>query len=303
MTGIIDRRRVVLGAGLAAAVAGLASAATPKLTKIIPSTGEIIPALGMGTWRTFDVGNDARARAERTNVLRAFFDLGGQLIDSSPMYGSSQAVVGASLEALGGARDLFAADKVWTPGGEDGPAQIERSGARWGVARFDLLQVHNLVDWRRHLETLFAMKADSRLRYVGVTTYSGLRHSEVEEIMTGQPLDFVQLTYNIVDREAEARLLPLARERGVAVIANRPFREGALFHIVEGKPLPPVAAEIGVTGWAQFLLKFAISHPALTCAIPATRRVDHMKENMGALTGAVPNQSMRKRMADAFSQL
>lgn len=296
---LIDRRRFVGGA-LAAAAATPARAA---LTKTIPSTGEVAPAIGMGSWLTFDVGADPRLRAARTEVLRAFFDAGGRLIDSSPMYGSSQAVIGAGLGALGRRESVFAADKVWTPGGEDGETQIERSRGRWGVARFDLLEVHNLVDWRRHLETLLEMKAGGRLRYVGVTTYAGLRHDEMEKIMAAEPIDFVQFTYNIVDRAAESRLLPLAREKGVAVIANRPFREGGLFSRVEGEPLPAIAQEIGAGSWAAFMLKFIISHPAITCAIPATRRVDHMKENMAALEGPTPDQAMRRKMADIFAAL
>lgn len=299
----IDRRRFSLGAALAAAASAGALAAPPILTKRIPATGEAISALGMGSWLTFDVGADAAARAQREEVLGAFFAEGGRLIDSSPMYGSSQSVIGAGLAALGRHADVFAADKVWTPGGEDGPAQIEATRARWGVGKFDLLQVHNLVDWRRHLETLFAMKAAGRLRYVGVTTYGGQRHAEIETIIAREPIDFVQLTYNIVDREAEARLLPIAAERGVAVIANRPFREGGLFSKVAGKRPPSLADEIGAASWAQFMLKFAISHPAITCAIPATRRVDHMKENMGALSGPVPDDALRARMAAIFAAL
>ena len=300
----MDRRHFLLGTAGAALSAGFASAgADAVLAKTIPSSGESVPALGMGSWLTFDVGDDAAARAVRRDVLRAFFDSGGRMIDSSPMYGSSQETIGWCLKALGGGERLFSADKVWTPQHDDGPAQIERSHRRWGVEKFSLLEVHNLVDWPRHLETLFAMKADGRLSYVGVTTYAGLRHNEVEAIMRKHPLDFIQLTYNIADREAEARLLPLAKERGVAVIANRPFREGALFPIVAGKKLPDFAADIGAKTWAQFMLKFAISHPALTCAIPATRRVDHMRENMAALKGPVPDAAMRRKMAAYFDNI
>lgn len=277
--------------------------ASPGLAKIIPSTGEAAPALGMGSWLTFDVGADIEARSVRVEVLRAFFEAGGRLVDSSPMYGSSQDVIGASLAALHRRQDVFSADKVWTPGGENGPAQIARSRSNWGVDRFDLLQVHNLVDWNRHLATLQQMKAEGRVRYIGVTTYAGLRHDDLERIMSSQPIDFVQLTYNVADRAAETRLLPLAQDRGIAVIANRPFREGALFERINGQPPPSFAREIGAKTWAQFMLKFVISHPALTCAIPATRRVDHMLENMGALTGPLPDESMRRKMADAFSDL
>ena len=301
----MDRRQFLAGSALAACSARVAaaSAAGGFLSKTIPSSGEIVPALGMGSWLTFDVGADVAARAARLEVLRAFFSGGGWLIDSSPMYGSSQETIGWCLDALGKRDGVFAADKVWTPQHDDGPAQIERSRSRWGVSQFDLLQVHNLVDWRRHLETLFQMKADRRISYVGVTAYAGFLNDDIEAIMKTRAIDFIQITYNIADREAEARLLPLAAERGIAVIANRPFREGALFSRVDGKKLPDFAAEIGAVTWAQFMLKFAISHPALTCAIPATRRVDHMTENMAALTGAVPNADLRARMAAAFDGL
>lgn len=300
---MMDRRTFTLATALAAAGAAHATPLAPPLTKTIPSTGEPLPAIGMGSWRTFDIGEDRAALEVRKEVLRAFFAGGGRLIDSSPMYGSSQGVIGACLETLGGSGAYFSADKVWTPGSEDAPAQIERSQRRWGVERFDLLAVHNLVDWRRHLATLFQMKAEGRLRYVGVTSYAGLRYDEMERIMAEEPIDFVQLTYNIADREAEARLLPLAKERGVAVIANRPFREGGLFSAVAGKALPRFAAETGAANWAQFLLKFIISHTAITVAIPATRRVDHMQENIGAMAGPVPDAALRKRMADAFGAL
>jgi len=301
----VNRRHFLLGTASAAVSAGFApaGAADAILTKIIPLSGASVPALGMGSWLTFDVGADAAERAVRRDVLSAFFDSGGRLIDSSPMYGASQETIGWCLKALGGGERLFSADKVWTPQHDDGPAQIERSRRRWGVAKFDLLQVHNLVDWPQHLEMLFQMKADGRLSYVGVTTYAGLRHDDVEAIMRAHPLDFIQLTYNIADRDAEARLLPLAEERGVAVIANRPFREGALFPSVAGRKLPEFAAEIGADTWAQFMLKFVISHPALTCAIPATRRVDHMRENMAALKGPVPDAAMRRKMAAYFAEL
>lgn len=301
----MDRRLFLIASASAACSTGF-SAADPQtgiLTKAIPSSGALIPALGMGSWLTFDVGADPEARGVRRAVLRAFFEAGGRLIDSSPMYGTSQETIGWCLDALGKRDSIIAADKVWTPQHDDGPAQIERSRVRWGVSRFDLLQVHNLVDWRRHLETLFEMKAQGRLRYVGVTSYAGLRYDEIEAIMRAHPLDFVQFTYNIADREAEARLLPLAAERGIAVIANRPFREGGLFPMIGGRKLPHVAAEIGAASWAQFMLKFVISHPAVTCAIPATRCVDHMRDNMTALKGPVPDAAMRSKMAAAFAEI
>ena len=257
----------------------------------------------MGSWLTFDVGSDAQLRRERTQVLEAFFEMGGAVIDSSPMYGSSQAVIGHGLRALQERAPVFSADKIWIEGGDNGPPQIARSANRWGVDTFDLLQVHNLVSWRAHLETLFAMKAEGQLGYVGVTSYAGLRYDEIERIMAAHPVDFIQITYNLADREAETRLLPLAREKGVAVIANRPFREGRLINAVNRRPLPANAREIGAENWAQYLLKFIISHPAVTVAIPATRRVDHMRENMGALTGPLPDQAFRARMTEALEAL
>ena len=295
-------RRSFLTVAAALALAPKPALAQP-FSKIIPSSGEAVPAIGMGTWRTFDVGRNAAARAVRTSVLQQFFAMGGTMIDSSPMYGTSQEVVGEALERLGETDNAFAADKVWISGGENGAPQIATSRRRWGVDRFDLLQVHNLVSWRAHLETLFEMKAEGRLRYVGVTSYAGLRYGDIARIMENHPLDFIQITYNIADREAEARLLPLAREKGVAVIANRPFREGALIDDVKRYPLPAMARNIGAENWAQFLLKFIVSHPAITAAIPATRRVDHMRENMGALRSAMPDEAFRREMIAAFERL
>lgn len=295
-------RREVLG-GLAAMAAAAPALAAAPVMKAIPSTGEMLPAIGMGSWLTFDVGGDSSAIAQRTEVLRRFFAMSGKVIDSSPMYGTSQEVIGAGLAKLGGPDQVFAADKVWTPSGEAGPAQIERTRKRWGVDRFDLLEVHNLVNWRQHLQTLLAMKAEGKLRYAGVTSYAGLRYDEIEEIMASEPIDFVQITYNILDREAEARLLPLAQEKKIAVIANRPFREGGLFPVVRGKALPSIAADIGAASWAQFMLKFIISHPTLTVTIPATRRVDHMEENMAALASALPDPDQRAAMIRALSDL
>ncbi|WP_425410262.1 aldo/keto reductase [Hyphococcus sp.] len=293
---MINRRHIIAGAASAALAPALGRAQPALLTKTIASTGEITPAIGMGTWLTFDVGDDPQLRRDRLNVARAFFDLGGAIIDSSPMYGSSQRVVGYCLENLKNTDALFAADKVWIGGGENGPRQIEQSRESWGVEQFDLIQVHNLVSWRDHLETLFAMKAEGRLRYVGVTSYAGLRYDQIEAIMNAHPVDFIQITYNLVDREAENRLLPLAREKGVGVIANRPFQESRLIDAAKRRPLPEMAAEIGAQNWAQFLLKFIVSHPAVTAAIPATRRVDHMRENMGALTGPQPDAAFRRAM-------
>ena len=296
-----DRRAFLTGLGAAAATAaigcGRATAApSPALTRPIPATGEPLPVIGMGSWITFDVGDDAAARVQRVDVLRTFFAQGGALVDSSPMYLSSQAVIGHCLARLPDQRSLFAATKVWTMTRALGIRQMEESRRLWGVERFDLLQVHNLLDWETHLETLAEWKAQGRVRYIGVTTSHGRRHDELERIMTTRPIDFVQFTYNMADREAEERLLPLAAERGLAVITNRPLRRGTLFEMVGNAPLPAWAGEIDCANWAQFFLKFIVSHPAVTCAIPATSRVEHMRENMGAAFGRLPDASMRARM-------
>jgi diketogulonate reductase-like aldo/keto reductase len=281
-----------------AAQGGAAPAAKP-----IPSSGEAMPVIGLGSWITFNVGEDPVLREECVAVMAAFFETGGRMIDSSPMYGSSQDTIGYGLQKLGRPQALFSAEKVWTSSGSGGPRQIEETRRRWGVKRFDLLQVHNLVAWERHLETLFAMKAEGRLRYVGITTSEGRRHAEIERIMASQPIDFVQVTYNPLDRDVEERILPLAQERGIAVIVNRPFRQGALIEDLEGRPLPAWAADLGAASWPQLLLKFIISHPAVTCVIPATTRVDHLRENMAAATGPVPDPPMRSRMVEYVEQL
>ncbi|MCB1802703.1 MAG: aldo/keto reductase [Gammaproteobacteria bacterium] len=296
----MNRRQFLAASGGligALSMAGLGAAPQPhRLRNPIPSSGEMLPAIGMGTWITFNVGNDAQARAARGEVLRTFFEHGGGMVDSSPMYGSAEAVVGDLLARQHYPSGLFSATKVWTWSGDDGPHEIEASRRLWGVDRFDLLQVHNLLAWRPHLETLLAMKADGRLRYVGVTTSHGRRHAELEQVMRDWPLDFVQLTYNAVDREAEQRLLPLAAERGIAVIVNRPFRGSSLIDQVKQHPLPAWAAEIDCQDWAGVLLKFIVSHPAVTCAIPATSRVDHMVENMRAMQGRMPDAQLRERI-------
>jgi len=270
------------------------------LTRAIPSSGEQIPLVGLGTWITFNVGNDLRARAQCVEVMRNFFAGGGRLIDSSPMYGSSQGVIGEGLQKLGLSARVFSAEKVWTS--SDGPQQIEASRGLWRVPRFDLMQVHNLLAWEKHLPLLQSMKQAGRLRYVGITTSEGRRHRDIEQIMRNHRIDFVQLTYNPVDREAEQRLLPLARERGIAVLANRPFQEGALLRGLQRKPVPAWAAEIGCTSWAQLVLKFIVSHPAVTCAIPATSSVAHVRENMAAATGAMPDEAMRQRIASQIEK-
>lgn len=277
-------------------------AAEPIRRRAIPSTGETIPVIGMGSWITFDVDMpDAIER--RVPVLRTFFELGGGLVDSSPMYGSAEKVIGHCLRAIENDQTLFAATKVWIHGRNAGIEQMEASRKLWGVPRFDLMQIHNLLDWETHLETLKAWKQEGRIRYLGLTTSHGRRHEELARVMRTQPLDFVQFTYNTVDREAEKLLLPLAQDRGIAVIINRPFQRGALFSRVRGKPLPSWAPEIGCANWAQFFLKFIVSHPAVTCAIPATTQVAHMRENMGAGYGVLPDDAQRRRMLAYFDAI
>lgn len=300
-------RRMVLRGAMAAAIAAALPAghgrAQATSTRPVPSTGEAIPVVGLGSWITFNVGDDPELRDECAAVMAAFFAAGGRMIDSSPMYGSAQAVIGYGLEKLGRPAQLLAADKVWTSSGGDGPAQIERSRRLWGVPRFDLLQVHNLLDWEEHLETLLAMKAAGQLRYVGITTSEGRRHAELETIMRQRPLDFVQVTYNIVDREVEDRILPLAADRGIAVIANRPFQQGALLRRLDGRPMPAWATGIGAASWAQYVLRFIVSHPAVTVAIPATSQVAHVRENLAAAAGPLPDAALRRRMADYVRDL
>jgi diketogulonate reductase-like aldo/keto reductase len=294
-----QRRRWLAGAALMAALPrlSLAQSTSPVITRRIPSSGEAVPVVGLGTWITFNVGQDPVARDACAQVVRAFFAAGGRLIDSSPMYGSSQPTIGHALAQLGMPATLFSAEKVWVGDVARGAAQMETSRAHWGVPRFDLMQVHNLLGWREHLPRLLAMKAAGQLRYVGISTSEGRRHAELEDIMRTQPIDFVQLTYNLLDREVEQRLLPLAQERRIAVMVNRPFREGALLDQLSRHPLPGWAREIDCDGWAQVALKFAVSHPAVTCAIPATSQVAHVRQNMGAARGRMPDAALRARMA------
>lgn len=262
-----------------------------------------VPRIGMGTWITFNVGRDQRLRDARTEVLREFFKHGGGMIDSSPMYGSSEEVVGYALKKLNYPKSAFTATKVWTSDSAEGLQQMKTSQDLWGVKKFDLMQIHNLDGWKLHLPTLMKMKAEGQIKYVGITTSHGRRHDEFEKVMREHPLDFVQLTYNMVDRDAEKRLLGLAKDRNIAVIANRPFDGGDLMKKFSGKPLPAWASEFECANWAEFFLKFVVSHPAVTCAIPATSRVDHMRENMGASRGRLPDVREREKMIKYLASL
>lgn len=281
----------------------MTSEVSKAITRLIPSTGDHLPVIGMGSWITFDVGNNSHERSVRARVLQAFFDNGGALIDSSPMYGSSEEVIGKSLKAINNQGKLFAATKVWILGKQSGMQQMGASLKLWDVKRFDLMQIHNMLDWETHWETLKTWKAEGRIRYIGITTSHGRRHGDLAKAMMNTPFDFVQFTYNLENREAEQRLLPLAQERGMAVLINRHFDGGSLFQRVRGKPLPPWAAEFDCANWAQYFLKFIVSHPAVTCAIPATSKVEHMLENMGAGFGRLPDVAMRRRMLDYFERL
>ncbi len=285
-----------------AAFADDAAITSPTITKAIPSTGEQVPVIGMGTWVTFDIGHEPSLRDAQCEVLNKFFELGGRIIDSSPMYGYSESVIGYCLKKTGKSK-LFSATKVWTPFQNLGLSQIENSYQLWGLDTFDLYQVHNLVAFEKHMETLLEMKANNQLRYIGVTTSHGRRHDDLEKLILKAPIDFVQLTYNVLDRQAESRLLPAAQERGLGVMINRPFRRAQLFNKYAHHPLPEWISEFDCENWAQFFLKFVVSHPAVTCAIPATSQLPHLLENMGAQRGRLPDRAMRKKMTDYIEKL
>jgi diketogulonate reductase-like aldo/keto reductase len=257
----------------------------------------------MGSSRTFDVSPDDPLLDQLTAVVREFFAGHGALIDSSPMYGNAESVLGKVLSDLGHPAALFAATKVWTYGAQAGIEQMRESSRRMGVPVFDLMQIHNLRDWKLHLPTLRGWKEEGRLRYLGITTSHRRYHEELEQIMRSTPLDFVQFSYNIDNRLAEKRLLPLAADRGIATIINRPYQRGALFARSRGKPLPAMAKELGCESWGQFYLKFIVGHPAVTCLIPATSKPRHMKDNMGANFGPVPDASQRREMLRIYESL
>jgi diketogulonate reductase-like aldo/keto reductase len=273
-------------------------------TRVIPSSGERVPVIGLGSWITFGINpEDVQELQQREGVMREFLKRGGGLLDSSPMYGSAQKVIGICLKRIGHHKGLFSATKVWTHGHRQGFLQMERSRLLWGLPYLDLMQVHNLMDWEVHLPTLHAMKAEGKIRYVGVTTSHGRRHEELMHIMRTQQLDFVQFTYNMLDREAEQYLLPMAADKGIAVIINRPFQRGGMFDHVGQHPLPGWASDIDCENWAQFFLKFIVSHPSVTCAIPATSRLDHLQENMAAAYGRMPDQNTRQKMLEYIRSL
>ena len=275
------------------------------LTRPVPSSGENVPVIGMGTWITFNVGNSEALRQSRLEILRTFFELGGGVVDSSPMYGTAQDVLGWCLQRLpaNSSRNLVSATKIWTPAGGNGPEQMADARTLWGLPKIDIMQVHNLVDWQDHLKAIREARERGLVRYTGVTTSHGSRHDRLAHIMQTEPLDFIQLTYNVLDRKPESRLLPMAADKGIGVIVNRPFQRGSLIDRLESEPLPGWAADYGIANWPQFLLKFIISHPAVTCAIPATSQVGHMRENMAAMHGPMPDAATRRKMLDYVEAL
>ena len=304
----VNRRTFMAALGsMAAAMAftpvRLLEAKDDPILRPIPSSGEQLPVIGMGTSRTFDVSGDRLTLARLGEVLQVFFDNGGALIDSSPMYGAAESVVGKLLPTVHNTDALFTATKVWTYGRQAGIDQMRQSMQRMGVQSMDLMQIHNLRDWQVHLPTLRQWKSEGKVRYIGITTSHGRFHSELERILRSEPLDFVQLTYNIEDRAVEERLLPIAADKGIATLINRPYQRGALFKRVRNSGLPAWAADIGCRSWGQYFLKWIVSHPAVTCVIPATSKVHHMKDNMAAGFGKLPDQKMRRKMLDHYTSL
>lgn len=271
--------------------------------KRIPGSREEIPAVGLGTWQTFMVDTEEEREPLR-EVLRSFFELGGRVVDSSPMYDPAEEVTGDLAADLGIVDDLWISTKVWTEGEEEGRAQMETSMSRLRRSSIEVMHVHNLVDVEVHLETLAEWKEQGRFRYIGITNTSAQRYPAVEElILQDDRIDFVQTNYSLAERESAERILPAARERGVAVMVARPFAGGELFSRTEGEPLPEWAAEFDCTEWSQFFLKYIISHPAVTCAIPATSNPDHLRENMGGGMGRLPDDDTRRRMEGVIDAL
>jgi len=273
------------------------------LTRPIPKTAEPLPVIGLGTWQAFDVGSSRADLDQRKQVLQVLMEAGGKVIDSSPMYGRAEAVVGTLLAEMQARDKVFLATKVWTAGEAAGVAQMNASLAKLKAPALELMQIHNLVDWRTHLRTLRAWKERKTFRYIGITHYTVPALDELAAIVRAEPIDFVQFGYSINVREAETRLLPLCAERGVAVIANQPFDSGGLFGQVRGKVLPEWAGELDCKSWGQFFLKFILGHPAVTCVIPGTAKPDHARDNVAAGLGRLPDAAQRKRMVQFWDGL
>ena len=281
----------------------MAQAKERLAAKSIPASGEPLPVIGVGTWQTFDVGADSAGRAALREVLELFTQAGARVVDSSPMYGSSESVAGDLVAELGARTRLFIATKVWTSGRDAGIRQMEESFGKLRVERMDLMQVHNLVDVATHTKTLQEWKQKGRVRYIGITHYSSSAYDTIERLLKSKQYDFLQINYSLDEPESEKRVLPLAAELGTAVIINRPFAEGALFRRVKEKTLPPWTQEFGIRSWAQYFLKWIVSHPAVTCAIPGTGKPEHMKDNLAAGYGRMPDATARGRMAEYFRSL
>jgi aryl-alcohol dehydrogenase-like predicted oxidoreductase len=302
----LTRRRLLGWLGSAATVAAapsMAQSGNGLITRMAAAPGITLPCVGVGTWQTFDVGRNAPERAELREVLRTLVQAGGSVVDSSPMYGRAESVVGDLAQEANLHGSLFLATKVWTRGETAGIAQMEDSLRALRTPRIDLMQVHNLVDWRTQLKTMKAWQTSGRIRHLGVTHYHSGAYDELMSVMRGREFGFVQFNYSMAEREAEQRLLPLAAELGLGVIINRPFSQGDLFPRVKGKPLPAWAAELDCTSWAQFFLKWILGHPAVTCVIPGTRLVAHMKDNLGAARGRLPDRAQRARMLEHLRTL
>jgi aryl-alcohol dehydrogenase-like predicted oxidoreductase len=291
-------RSTFLKLAAAALTSGPAAAQTgPRMhTRKIPSSGELLPVVGCGTWRVFDVGASPAERAPLAEVLKVLFEAGGSVIDSSPMYGKSEGVVGDLLASAGTRDKAFLATKVWTSGRDAGIAQMTDSFRLFRTDKIDLLQIHNLLDWQTHLPTLRAWKKEGRIRYLGVTHYTESAHAALEATLKTGGFDFVQVDYSLDDRAAEKRLLPYAADNGVAVLINMPFGGGGLLRKLLPRPLPAWAGDIGCTSWAQLLLKFVLANKAVTCVIPGTGKPEHMRDNVQAGLGVYPDAAMLQRM-------
>jgi len=300
---LISASAVGLSLGVRGSRAQAKGESSAMLTRTIPSSGEKLPVIGIGTWRAFDVDPSADVRRQLEDVLSLFVKLGGRVIDSSPMYGRAEEVIGDLTSALGIREKLFLATKVWTKGKQSGIHSMERSMSLLRTNRIDLMQVHNLVDVNTQLATLQEWKQEGRIRYTGITHYESGALSEIEKLMRSQKFDFLQINYSLMEPEADERVLSLAQERGVGVIANRPFGAGDLFSKVRSKPLPDWAAEFDCRSWAQFFLKWIVANSAITCAIPATDKARHLEDNMQGGIGRLPDAKLRRRMAEFVSSL
>ncbi|MDJ0808035.1 MAG: aldo/keto reductase [Gammaproteobacteria bacterium] len=303
-----QRRRLLkilggLGLGITTPLSSDTLSAVAHITKAIPATDERLPIIGLGTSRVFNVGRDVADLSRLREVVRILASLENSMVDTSPMYGEAERVTGDLVENLAVRKRLFLATKVWTEGKQAGIKQMQESQRLLKSQTIDLMQIHNLVDWQTHIKTLRDWKAQGLIRYLGITHYTEGAHAAVIRVMRQTPLDFLQINYSLAETEAANQVLPLAREKGIAVIANRPFARGALFRAIRGRTLPAWTKEIDCESWAQFFLKFVVSHPAITCAIPGTSKANHMLDNQGAAKGRLPNPAMRERMLKLIATL